>query len=78
MSIEEPLSSKDPVKEIGYKAFRNLVSAGQISASWVGYREVYLVYLKHKSQCERSAIMETSYELDKPYTTIHYIVNLFK
>jgi len=78
MSIEQPLSDRDPVKEVGFKSFMNLVNNGQLSCSWVEYRSVYLTYLNYKSSDPRSAAAKTAGHYQKAISSIYDIIHRFE
>ena len=78
MSIEQPLSGKDPVKEVGFKSFMNLVQQGHLSGIWVEYRKIYLTYLKYKAIDPRSAAAKTAGDYDKSISSMYEIIHRFE
>lgn len=78
MSIEQPLSDKDPVKEVGFKSFKNLVQQGHLSCMWVEYRSIYLTYLNFKAQDARSAAAKTAGHYQKSISSIYDIIHRFE
>lgn len=78
MSIEQPLSDKDPVKEVGFKSFTNLVQQGHLSSSWVEYRRIYLTYLKYKAIDARSAAAKAAGDYDKSISSMYDIIHRFE
>lgn len=78
MSIEQALSDKDPVKEVGFKSFMNLVNQGHLNCAWVEYRSIYLTYLSFKAQDSRTAATRTAEHYQKAISSIYLIIHRFE
>lgn len=78
MNIEDALSSRDPVKEVGFRSFMNLVNQGHLSCAWVEYRSIYLTYLKFKSSDAKKAAGNTAEHYQKSISSIYEIIHRFE